>query len=87
MPSDRTPLTPPKTAAELLDMYYLDMRCHLLETAAAFDRIQRAEGGTEAFNDPRVAKLRKALKILEEDELERAERFLDLFSTGLEGDQ
>ena len=35
----------PKTAEELLEIYFLDMRSALLETAAALDRIQRSENG------------------------------------------
>ena len=31
-----------KTAMELLELYFLDMRSHLLEVAAGLDRIERA---------------------------------------------
>ena len=48
------PLGARKSAAELLDMYYLDMRSALLETAAALDRIQRANGAEAIFADPRI---------------------------------
>ncbi len=44
----------PKTSKELLDMYFLDMRSALLETAAALDRIERAEGGVNIFGDLRL---------------------------------
>ena len=50
------PITSPKSASEILDMVYLDLRNHLLEVAAAFDRIERA-GGTD---DPRLDALRQA---------------------------
>lgn len=80
MKTNRIPLAPPKSAAELLDMYYLEMRCNLLEAAASFDRIQRAEGGEEALRDPRAVTLRQSLAILSEEQPGRAERFLDLFS-------
>jgi len=69
-----------KTAAELLDMYFLNMRSALLETAAALDRIQRGPGAPEALNDPRLRKLRAACDILKEPDPGRAERFLLLFS-------
>ena len=43
----RNPLGSPKGAAELLDMYFLDMRSALLEVAATLDRIERVgyDGG------------------------------------------
>jgi hypothetical protein len=73
-------LPPPKTAAELLDLYYLDARSNLLETAAMMDRIERAEGGADALSDPRLASLVHACGILSDGEGNRAERFLHLFS-------
>jgi hypothetical protein len=69
-----------KTAAQLLDMYFLDMRCALLETAAALDRITRAEGGTEVLHDPRMVQLKKGMDLLQTIEPDRAERFLLLLS-------
>jgi len=66
-------LRPPKTGDELLDMQYLDMRSHLLEVAAAFDRIERAGGS----RDPRLAQLRRAGRIALGAEGERARRFLE----------
>lgn len=73
-------LTVPKSADELLEMYFLDIRCNLLETAAAFDRLQRAEGFAAVKKDPRIVKLKASLEILASDETGRAERFLELFS-------
>ncbi len=67
-------------ARALLDLYYLDLRCHLLEAAAGFDRIQRAAGGEAAMADPRFVRLREALGVLGSPEGDRAARFLDLFS-------
>lgn len=69
-------LTPPKTADELLDMYYHDLRSHLLELAAGFDRIERA-GNTD---DPRLAKLRAIAKIAVDDSPDRAPRLLTTLS-------
>jgi hypothetical protein len=73
-------LRPPKKAAELLNMYYLDARCHLLETAAILDRIQRAEGGRKAMKDARIRRLMTACELLKGERSGRAERFLSLFS-------
>ena len=48
MDHPRKGLKPPKRSGELIDMYYLQARSHLLETAAILDRIERADGGSEA---------------------------------------
>ena len=69
-------LTPPKTADQLLDMYYHDMRSHLLEVAAAFDRIDRA-GGTD---DERLTRLRELAAVAVDELPDRAERFLAALS-------
>lgn len=85
---DNTPTKPglasPRTAEELLDIYFLDMRSALLETAATLDRIERAENGTGIFRDPRIRKLIEACEILKSDKQNRAEQFLVLFSDPLE---
>ena len=73
-------LKPPKTAPELLEMYYLEMRCHLLEMAAAMDRIERADESDAAFADPRMKALLESLELLKTDGGDRAERFLNRLS-------
>jgi len=73
-------LRSPKTAGELLDIYFLDMRSALLETAAAMDRIQRAENGNEIMEDPRMKQLHDSLEILKSRKEGRAEAFLRLLS-------
>lgn len=72
----------PRTAPELLDMYFLDIRSHLLEAASGLDRISRAAKSEEAMNDPRAVQLMKALEVLGKPGTDRAERFLELFSEG-----
>ncbi len=42
MPSKPARLPSGKSAPELLDMYFLEARMHLLETAAFLDRLARA---------------------------------------------
>jgi len=69
-------LNPPKTATQLLDLYYADMRSHLLEVAAAFDRIDRG-GGT---SDPRLQALRRLARIAVDERPERARRSLEELS-------
>lgn len=75
----------PKTAPELLDMFYLHMRSALLETAAAFDRIQAARGAEAVWKDRRLEKLREAAELIAAEEPERARRILESLSVG-EGD-
>ncbi len=69
-------LTPPKTGQELLDLYAADLRSHLLEVAAGFDRIERA-GGADAS---RLARLRQAAAIAVDSRPERARRLLEELS-------
>ena len=67
-----------KTAAEMLELYYHDVRSHLLETAAAFDRFERAGAG--APPDPRLAKLRRIAAVACDEQPERARRLLEALS-------
>jgi hypothetical protein len=60
------------TRQQLLDLYFMDARCKLLEVAAFLDRIDRAEG--EA--DFRFAALREALPLLQSAEPHRARSVL-----------
>ncbi len=69
-----------KSAGELLDMYYLQARMHLLETAAIFDRIERHPGSGEVKDDARLKRLQDAARLLVDGKPERAERFQKLFS-------
>ena len=72
-----------KTAEELLEMYFLDARSQMLETAAILDRVERAEGGAKAMDDHRLKKLRDVCDILKNGRGNRAEQFLMLFSENL----
>ncbi len=69
-----------KSAGELLDMYYLQARMHLLETAAILDRIERHPGSGEVKDDPRLKRIEAAARLLVDGQPERAERFQKLFS-------
>lgn len=73
-------LASPKTAGELLDMFFLDMRSALLETAAAMDRIERAKGGLQALSDSRIKRIKEACDLIKNGQNNRAEQFLILFS-------
>lgn len=70
----------PKDASELMELYFLEIRSHLLEAAAGLDRVERANGGKKAMEDPRIKKLKKACTLLMDNGACRAERFLELFS-------
>jgi hypothetical protein len=69
-----------KSAEELLGMYYLQARMHLLETAAVLDRLERHPGFEEVKDDPRLLRLQEAARLLVDGNPERAERFQKLFS-------
>jgi hypothetical protein len=71
-------MTTNRTATEVLDREFLIVRAKLLEAAAAFDRLDRAEGNTT--NDPRRQKLREALDVLAANDPDRAEKLQRLFS-------
>jgi hypothetical protein len=68
----------PLSASEVLNREFLDIRCKILDLAAAFDRLTRAEGSVA--DDPRLARLREALTIVLEQPHDRAERVQMIFS-------
>ena len=69
-----------KSGVELLDMYYLEIRSHLLEAAAGLDRLERSPDWETFKDDPRLEKLKAALEVLARPGTDRAERFLNRFS-------
>ena len=68
----------PLTAPEVLNREFLEIRCKILELAAAFDRLHRAEGSVA--DDPRLAKLREALAAVLDEPDNRAEQVQMIFS-------
>ena len=68
------------TAAAVLERHFLELRCTLLDMAAAFDRMERAGDFAAIASDPRLEKLREGLKILQSSGNDRAERIQLLFS-------
>jgi hypothetical protein len=72
------------SAERVLDEYFLDTRCMLLEIASMLDRydasVERDGGGDDA--DPRLESLRQAIGILGREgvQTDRAEELLRLFS-------
>jgi hypothetical protein len=73
------------TANAVLDHYYLEVRCMLLEIAATLDRLDRAveqEGDDSAKQDPRLVQLQAALDMLADrkNTTNRSEQLLLHFS-------
>jgi len=54
----------PKSARELLDLYFLDNRARLLDIAAFLDRIDRSPQAAEARADFRYRAFVRSLKLL-----------------------
>ncbi len=69
-----------QTSQQVLDRHYLEIRCGLLDLAAAFDRLERSDGFSQTASDPRLALIREGLKILSSPGDDRAERFQLLLS-------
>ncbi len=74
--TDPTPhaRTCPLPRAAVVDRYFLEHRGKLLDLAAFLDRIDRAQGATDADHDPRVAALLHAVALLNDGEPDRVRR-------------
>ena len=73
------------TAKQVLDEYFLENRCALLEIAAMLDRYDTARDGTDqpaGCSDPRLERIYQSLRILADRNTgsNRAEQLLRLFS-------
>ncbi len=75
------------TPKQVIDEYYLEVRCKVLEIAAIMDRYDRAcvRASADPTDDPRLAKWRQSLAILNQPQAEanRAEQVALLFSDPL----
>ena len=76
----------PLTAQQALDQYFLEARSKLLDLGAILDRIGRGDGSSRAGEDPRLAKVRRALQLLLDGEGGRAERIQQVFSLDYDPD-
>ena len=54
----------PKSAKEMLDLYFVENRAKLLDIASFLDRIDRYQGSAEATGDFRYASFMQALKVV-----------------------
>lgn len=71
-------MTTSMSASDMLAREFLGIRSRLLDVAASLDRVDRAEG--PVGDDPRLAKIREALRSIAEGGDGRAERVQLLFS-------
>jgi hypothetical protein len=67
-----------RTADEILDASYLEVRAKVLELAAVLDRLDRAPGGSEP--SPRRDQLTRAIEMLLADDSDRAAKVQHWFS-------
>jgi hypothetical protein len=69
-----------QSAGQVLDRHYLEIRCGLLDLAAALDRVERSDDFDSTRADARLDLVRRAIEILSTDGSNRAERIQLLFS-------
>ena len=74
------PAVVPLSASTVLDTYFLEARCRLLDLAAILDRIDRGDGGDALVADPRRVRIQRALDLLHDRDADRAEAVQKLFS-------
>ncbi|MFN0197634.1 MAG: hypothetical protein ACKVT0_12895 [Planctomycetaceae bacterium] len=70
----------PLSAEEVLDQMFLDIRAKILEVAAGFDRIERADESQTIGAQLRWKQLQGAARLLTEANRNRAEQVQLLFS-------
>jgi spore maturation protein CgeB len=73
-------MSAPRTAADVLDQNFLEIRCRLLDLAASLDRIDRTGSAGSLDRDERMVQIRGALALLATPGPDRAERIQLLFS-------
>jgi hypothetical protein len=70
-----------RDAKVILEQQFLEMRWRALSLAADLDRIERGEGGRQLLaSEPRLSKLRDAIKVLLQHEPDRAAKVQMIFS-------
>ncbi len=79
MAAKRSGVAGAKTGPELLDLYFFELRSHLVEAAAIIDRVEAADNGAAAMADERIEKCLRALDTFKAGG-GRAERLLNLLS-------
>ncbi len=74
----------PMTSNQVLDREFLEIRAKILDLAASFDRLDRADGSV--VGDPRQSLVQEALSVLSSTQKDRAEQIQLLFSHHYEDD-
>jgi hypothetical protein len=74
----------PMIAPDILNREFFEIRCKILELAASFDRLDRAEG--EVADDRRLDLIYEALEVLQSSEADRAEQIQLIFSRPYDDD-
>ncbi len=69
-----------RTAIEMLDRHFLEIRHRILDIAAGLDRIDRADDASKTRLDPRHRQLEEAVRLLIDGKPDRAERIQMAFS-------
>lgn len=72
----------PMTSSEVLEREYLEIRAKILQLAASFDRLDRADG--DVSSDSRCELISKGLEILQSSDDNRAQQVQLLFSREFE---
>jgi hypothetical protein len=72
----------PLNATEVLNREFLELRAQILQMAATLDRLDRAAGSVN--DDPRSARIQKALAVLQSRDGNRAEQVQLIFSLAYE---
>jgi len=70
----------PMTREQVVNRYFLEMRCKVLEVAASLDRVDRSDAAGNGTEDPRLARLAEAIQVLLDDGPGRAEKIQLIFS-------
>jgi len=69
-----------QTAAQVLDLYFLEARARLIEIAATLDRIDRAPDRQALQHDPRLDFVARSLTVLQSAGPDRARQIQELYS-------
>ena len=73
-------MPPTRTAVEVLNRDFLEIRHRLLDIAAALDRMDRVDGAGQVQSDPRHTQLEQAIRVLADGRPDRTERVQMVFS-------
>jgi hypothetical protein len=67
-------------AVDIFELTFLQTRAKILEVAAALDRLDRADESEAVSADSRMAQIRQAINVIQNENTNRAEQIQLLFS-------